>query len=70
MKKIKNKIYMKNKKRISCKVWDLNPRVLSTNDLKSLPLDRSGNLATYVFNILSCFYILEIYIILLIYSTK
>ena len=29
-----------------CKVWDLNPRVLSTNDLKSLPLDRSGNLAT------------------------
>ena len=33
-----------SKKKI-CKVWDLNPRVLSTNDLKSLPLDRSGNLA-------------------------
>ena len=35
-----------------CKVWDLNPRVLSTNDLKSLPLDRSGNLATNILIIL------------------
>ena len=36
--------YVKIKK--ICKVRDLNPRVLSTNDLKSLPLDRSGKLAT------------------------
>ena len=36
-------------KKIFCKVWDLNPRVLSTNDLKSLPLDRSGNLAIHNF---------------------
>ena len=28
----------------------MNPRVLSTNDLKSLPLDRSGNPAIWLFN--------------------
>ena len=42
-----NLLYITDKK--ICKVWDLNPRVLSTNDLKSLPLDRSGNLAIQYF---------------------
>ena len=32
-----------------CKLWDLNPRVQSTNDLESLPLDHSGKLATDIF---------------------
>ena len=51
-----------------CKVWDLNPRVLSTNDLKSLPLDRSGNLAIYFFNNINNKYVfLLTYINLLIF---
>ena len=41
-----------------CKLWDLNPRVLSTNDLESLPLDRSGKLA------IKFFYNYYVYIIL------
>ena len=32
-----------------CKLWDLNPRVQSTNDLESLPLDHSGKLAINIF---------------------
>ena len=35
-----------NKNKKICKLWDLNPRVQSTNDLESLPLDHSGKLAT------------------------
>ncbi len=34
-----------NKNKKICKLWDLNPRVQSTNDLESLPLDHSGKLA-------------------------
>ena len=46
-----------------CKLWDLNPRVQSTNDLESLPLDHSGKLATDIFQTFFDLIIIIIYLI-------